>query len=628
MFYFLTAVTIALSFQSTEANASFNAFSQFHTEHDETLRHNRAFMHRNVETREFAEVRYNATKCSARQYIVLEDVTKITCARPEHIICEFSSQEAQRNFVRQAKPGKILMSHRSMPCFESNAAVVLRIKKVSRVDDLAVNVHGIEMQPFELFEHLDAELSTNMLFSRQSQGNSCCGENRNIPTSSEEELSTEQANLETETYVGPWRIPLPSDILWQDQSAARMFCIDCAMHFFPVLKFKIRIRDYKLEEFLLVYESTTVLDLEPHVSFNIRTSGQSLQLYKEFLDELLQQFKLNLYVGGVPIEIRPGVRLGVFMFSAANVEANVGYKATLLGSFKGGIAYDAEKGLQNIASSQFHSAPSNYKLLLGKKCKLYSKPRGEFVSDVNQCARLCNQHAGCQFFSYKIETGFCQLTRECEQEVNTSTDELLFNAFKWEIPDPNPELKGLVSFGFMPEVFLQINRIGGPNMALCIAQTLQLFSYNVKSQCSVSRLDTKVSYLLGGHIHLKVGQTTVLQMEEYLQPIRTYALPITGAFKICPKHKLPEVNLPLPWISDPSSSPKSLADAIKRTNSLTKGLLNSTALSSPIDSSMAARLRKIQGLPVNSAGEVVSGNRLSAFFKKTMSWIMKKINIE
>ena len=636
---FFATICQGASHASTGTKHLKDIFHNMHTEHDDSLIHNHEFHHQDEKTGEFASVRYNATKCAKNHYIVIDDAEKIECFSTDVILVEFKSVLEAEKFFASAKKGSVLMSHHRLRCFENNESVLLRIKEIKPIGDRTFQVSGTEAQPFELFKHVDAEFTTNMLLSNSCSRGAPASKGTMKATSTEEEnITTNQADLDSETFVGPWKVHVPSDILWQDPSAARMFCIDCSMHFFPIIKFKIRISNYKLEKLVLVYESTTLLDLEPHVAFDIRESVQTMELLKDYLEDLLKQFRLTFHIGGVPIEIDPGMRLGVFMFSVANIDAHIGYKASLLGSFKGGIEYDADKGLEKPASANFHSVPANYKAMLGKKCKLYTKPRGEFVKDIAQCANLCDKHVGCKYFSFEVDSGFCTLTKECEEEVNTSTNTVVFEASKWDIPSPDPELKGIVSFGFMPEIFLRINRIGGPNMALVIGQSLQLFSYNMESRCSESSLSTKVSFLVGGNIHLKVGSSTLLQMEEYLQPIYSKSLPINGAFETCqlPEVQTPDISLPLPWLAQANGEPWSLDDAMSKTRLLSSGLSNATApWGASHQKMLKARFDAMlkQEFGKNSDAKSIfqlkkDGNRFSLFFSRMFSWMKSKLGTE
>ena len=603
-----------------------------HTEHTNTLIHTHEHLHKDQRSGEFASIRYNATKCSENTYIVIDNAEKVECFSTNVIHATFKTDKDLKDFVTKAKKGAVLMSHHKLPCFENNESVLLRISSAKVVNARIVEISGAELQPFELFRHIDAEFSTNMLSKRQAGKCEKQPGERMHTTSfdADHEIDTNQANYSKEAYVGPWKVPLPSDIFWQDPSAARMFCIDCSMHFFPVIKFKIRIVDYQLEEFVLTYESSTLLELEPHVAFDVRESSQTRELFKEYLEELLKQFRLTFHVGGVPIEIDPGMRIGVFMFSIANIDAHIGYKASLLGSFKGGIEYDSKRGLQRPASAHFHSVPQNYKAMLGKQCKLYSKPRGEIVEDIAQCANLCDNYVGCKHFSFDIHSNFCTLTKECEEEINTSTSTMVFESFKWDAPEPDPELKGMVSFGFMPEIYLRINRIGGPNLALSAAQSVQLFSYNMKSKCSVSSVSTKINYLVGGNIHLKVGQTTLLQMEEYLHPIYSQSLPISGAIQTCDLSnvKLPEISLPLPWLSEPEHEPRSLDDAMEQTRLVALNMPNTTVAWSTsqkrlLKNHLHATLKQSTFQRAHIAPS--DGSRFSKFFTRIFSWMKSKL---
>ena len=588
----------------------FETLEGFHTTH-ETLDSTHEFLHSDAATGRHTSLRYNVTKCDSQRYHTLVDVERLYCHHSGHAEIQFKSQSSLSNFLEQVSPGTVLMSHHSLKCQSSGDHVLFRVQSIELhpEKECQVEVIGNELQPFEIFRHAEVEFATNMAHappSSQRKVESKCGNRANwympeflsanpihpnndagsfgpsqvmqhmshpvnamqsilrrshsvgmskltesnLTDSVLGNLTNGEADIDQLSFAGSWKVPFPSDVLYIFASTPRMLCKECSIQLSPTIRFRLHIRDYQLVEFTLIMESVVYFSVVPYIDFDAMQKSFAKDLAKITLPSVL------FTVGGVPVELQPNINLSTFLGVRANVKARVGFTVGVFGHLRGGIAYDQVSGFRSPSAAKFEAVPHDYDFRIGSRCRRYDGALLHDIANVEECAASCEQDANCKHFQFDHTERTCALSRECE--LLSSPDSVLstFSYSPWVRPDPHPTLSAILYPAIMPELSLVINRIGGPNLALCAGTSVTVFALNTTTLCSVTSVNTEIDFLIGGSLYLRIGGHTLINREEYLNPIYTVTVPIQGAVKYCyddirrsflpPKASPPEVPEPPP----------------------------------------------------------------------------------
>ncbi|KNH09526.1 hypothetical protein XU18_0211 [Perkinsela sp. CCAP 1560/4] len=526
-----------------------------------TLNHIHKFTHENGATGAHAFFEYNVTKCPKHTYVQIPSVANLHCITENEVVLTFRKEREARALFKKLAVQVILTSHHEVRCEGSGKGILLEITEVNILDELSCHIRGNSRNPAEFFQHAKIEFTTNVVPAQNESCNHRCGINthenskfrkleiaryprneiskgairrlmKNNTSIDEFENLTQSAydfyrssgdgyssvqptyslrNVATDSIKTPggWRIPFPSEILWEDPIYPRMLCMDCYLRLQPVLRFSLHIENYTLKDFHLSIEANTYLAIFPHV--DIHESG------------LIQRFKLlersfqpvYLSINGIPYFITPHFKVTLKFAHKLNTKAEIGFQTGFIGAMQFGMAL---KNLspELIGNMSFQQAPVDFAYSMGKSCKAFDGPK--LHGTLNECALLCAKDATCNAFQYVKKAQSCRFTNVCKEVDNPTGEELLFKHQPWVKPDPNPRVTGTARIMVTSHLLMLINGIGGPMASVNQSLNWHFIKTDMRN-VSRTAIDYKVSAAVGGRVQLRLGNSYIYEDELKFKPV-------------------------------------------------------------------------------------------------------------